>query len=42
MIPMSRKRGYRDESSIETAVVSTNSHSSSTGSSSHVHIGLTP
>jgi hypothetical protein len=42
MIPMSRNRGYSEDSNIEIAVVRVNSHSISTGSSSHVHIGLTP
>ena len=42
MIARSRKRGYSDERSIETAVVITISAASTTGSSSHVHIGATP
>ena len=42
MIPTSRKRGYRAETIIETAVVNTNIGSRITGSSSQVQTGETP
>ena len=42
MIAVSRKRGYSDETIIETAVVSTNSSAEDTGNSSQVQVGSTP
>ena len=39
---MSRKRGYSDETIIETAVVSTKSSTSTSGKSSHVQVGSMP
>ena len=40
MIARSRKRGYSDDTIIDTAVVRTISATSSSGNSSHVHIGV--
>ena len=42
MIARSRKRGYSDETIIDTAVVSDEQRPAPAGSSSHVHIGSTP
>src|SRR4051794_15704500 len=42
MIPMSRKRGYSDETIIDTAIVNTNRSVRMIGNRSHVHIGEIP
>ena len=42
MIAVSRKRTYRDESSVDTAVAKTNSSTTISGKSSQVHCGVTP
>src|SRR5215207_3209962 len=42
MIAMSRNRGNSDETIIDTAAVITTRAASTSGNSSHVHVGVTP